>query len=205
MRNCSRYIALLAFAIAMVATNVAAMDPVTFIVQHNEELKLLKQKASWWAHIQIKTEASQQYGTTYTEVSTGSALLRQGTSSLLRITAEMPIISPQETIQAKLDAVKYERQLRTEAARAISELHKIRSMIAYKRQTIIDKLELIKWMEKRYSIAAATMQEIVNMKLETKKLIAEERELEASLEAAIEAVLSYVPVDKRDELRKMLD
>jgi len=183
-----------------------AANPVTYIVQHNPELSQLRAISSWWSGLSVKLKTNAKYGySTYIgaeEIETSSQA--RGTYDL-RITAEIPLVSPKEAAEARLQYYRQARQIRYEAAKAIAQYRALQRKLEAIRNRARDEYEVLKWLEQRVAAGVELQEKVIEQKLKLKATLAEAEQIEPELDAALEYVLSFVDEASRPKLREMLE
>lgn len=177
---------------------------IDFIIANNPELQ--EQKAINRNILnQLKVEAK----------GTGSfgQLTQEGTSTLERaqtrysvgITASIPLISPGEKAQRRIEEAQKERSIRLEVAELIKTYKAEQKAIEEENKILISLYNELQWIGKRVTAGVDTQKDY-NQKLND--YLTKRKDLELKKEQVsymLDKVLSFVSEDKRQRLKGALD
>lgn len=193
------------------AGNAWAMDPVAFIVARNPELAQLEAQTKWFNHISLKAMARGRYGQTLiTGVSTDEETLDATGNNArstydLTLSATLPLISPKEALDLKLKYLTFMRSLRNEAAAAIARFQSLSTWVHKEEVLILDLRNELSWLQQRADAGLEDTKVVISKTLEIKAHMKELETKRPDVEAAREAVLSFVPESERPRLQQILD
>ena len=186
------------------AASFAGIDTVIeFIVTNNPDLQELKGiNKSILSQLKVEAKGAASYG----------QLIQEGTSSLdkaqtrysVGLTASIPLISPAEKSQRRIEEAQKERTLRLDAAELIKTYKAERLAISEESSILTSLYNELQWIGKRVE-AGVDSQKDYNAKLHdylNKRKDHELRKEQVSL--ILEKILSYVAADKRHQLKGML-
>ncbi|OCC14767.1 hypothetical protein DBT_1827 [Dissulfuribacter thermophilus] len=178
-----------------------AQDALEFIVRNNPELReLCRYNENAFSRLRIRARAS--FGTGAGTIG-ADGVFSQGDYDA-RIIAEMPLFSPRERLEMRMNEFGFRRQLRSEASRALSRYRKLRRWLKREKSILKDlRLELY-WLKRRAEAGIEPQKVIMEKALALKE---RERNLSArqeELKDALEAVLSFVPKQKRRKLKRLI-
>ncbi len=183
------------------SSNANAEDPLEFIVRNNPELReLASYNKSAFSRLKIKARASAGTKTGYV---TDSSLVT-GTYDA-RIIAEMPLFSPKERLDMKLKEFRFRRQLRSEASRALSRYRSLRRWLKREKAILEDLEAELDWLKRRAEAGLEPQKAIMEKALALKEREQAFEARQEELEDALKALLAFVPREKRQELKRLVE
>lgn len=181
----------------------AHAEVIDFIISNNPELQELKSiNRNVFNMLKVEAKGRASYG----------QLTKEGTSTLeqaktrydIGITASIPLISPSEKAQRRIEEAQKERTMRLEIAELIKSYKAKQKDIEEEHKILTSLYNELQWMGKRVE-AGVDSQKDYNTKLNAYLSARKEHELKKEqVFYTLEKILSYVSADKRDKLREML-
>lgn len=177
---------------------------VMFIVEHNPEISEMKRiNDSILNLVKVEAKGAASYG----------QLTREGASTVdqaktrydVGITASIPLISPMEKSQRRIDIANKKLSLSKEASELTGQYLSEREFIAYEETILQSSYSELQWIGKRVE-AGVDHQKDYNTKLQAyteRRRDLETRKLTNT--ALLEKILSYVPHEHRADLKRLLD
>lgn len=177
---------------------------VDFIISNNPELQETKAiNRNILNMLKVEAKGGASYGQLTKE---GSSTLEQAKTRYdIGITASLPLISPAEKAQRRIEEAQKERALRLEVAELIKAYKAEQKAIEEENKILTSLYNELQWMGKRVS-AGVDSQKDYNQKLNdylTKRKDHEIRREQVSY--ILEKILAYVPESKRVRLKEMLE
>ncbi|MEW6417244.1 MAG: hypothetical protein AB1480_03885 [Nitrospirota bacterium] len=183
---------------------VFAGSVVDFIIVNNPELQELKAiNRNILKNLKVEAKGSASYG----------QLVREGTYTLERaqtrydvgLSASIPLISPAEKAQRRIEEAQKERAMRLEVAELIKQYKAEQKAIAEENRILQSFYNELQWIGKRVE-AGVDAQKEYNQKSHDYLNRRKEQELKREqVSYILEKILAYVPESKRDSLKKMLE
>ncbi len=189
----------------MIATNANAESIVDFIISNNPELKEIKTiNRNILKLLKVEAKGTASYGH-YTISEETSTLDKTKTRYDVRITASIPLLSPTEFAQRRIDEAHKERTLRLEVAELIKNYKAEQKAIEEENRILINLYNELQWMGKRVE-AGVDSQKEYNQKLHDYLTKRKDYELKKEqVSYMLDKILSYVSADKRERLKGMLN
>ncbi len=180
---------------------LAAEDALEFIVRNNPELRELSRYNEYaFSRLRIKARASVGSGAG----SIGQeGLFTQGTYDA-RIIAEMPLFSPRERLDMRMKEFGFRRQLRSEASAALARYRKLRRWIGRESIILKDLEAELSWLKRRAEAGIEPQKVIMEKALDLKEREQAFYSRKEEMKHTLQAVLSFVPREKRKKLSKLL-
>ncbi|MBI5634963.1 MAG: hypothetical protein HZA15_15960 [Nitrospirae bacterium] len=186
------------------AASFAGIDTmIEFIVSNNPDLQELKGiNKSILSQLKVEAKGTASYG----------QLTQEGTSTLEKaqtrysvgLTATIPLISPAEKSQRRIEEVQKERTLRLDVAELIKTYKAERLAIPEENKILISLYNELQWIGKRVE-AGVDSQKDYNSKLHDYLGKRKDHELrKEQVGLILEKILSYVGTEKRNQLKGML-
>jgi len=184
------------------AIPVRAQDALEFMVRNNPELmELCRYNENAFSRLRIKARASVGSGAG----SIGQdGIFTQGSYDA-RIIAEMPLFSPKERLEMRMKEFGFRRQLRSEASGALSRYRKLRRWIRREKVILEDLRAELSWLKRRAEAGIEPQKAIMDKALALKEREQAFFSRQEEMKDALEAVLSFVPGEKRKALRGLLE
>lgn len=202
---------LLILGISLLPTRSFAGDAVSFIVQHNPELRQMEAQSKWYNHISVTASARSRYGQSIlSTISSDDTEIIEATGDQpqssydLTVTASMPLICPKEAIDLRLKYLTNMRTLRNQAASAIAKYQALITYLSREESIIQDMRNELDWLKQRESAALEETKAVIAQTLEIKQKIRDLDTKRPELQAALEEVLSFVGEDDRPKLLQIL-
>ncbi|MEM2963747.1 MAG: hypothetical protein QXN01_04610 [Candidatus Anstonellales archaeon] len=191
------------FACLILCSTAHAESIVDFIVTNNPELQELRAiNRNILKMLKVEAKAGASYGQLTRE---GSATLEQAKTRYdIGLTASIPLISPAEKAQRRIEEAQRERTLRLEVAELIRSYRAELKAIEEENKILTSLYNELQWIGKRVE-AGVDSQKEYNQKLHdylAKRKDHEMRKEQVSL--ILEKILAYVGADKREKLKGML-
>jgi len=180
---------------------LSAQDALDFIVRNNPELReLSRYNENAFSRLRIKARASVGSGAG----SIGQeGVFTQGTYDA-RIIAEMPLFSPRERLDMRMKEFGFRRQLRSEASAALARYRKLRRWLNRERIILKDLEAELSWLKRRAKAGIEPQKVIMEKALALKEREQAFYSRKEEMKDALQAVLSFVPREKRRKLSKLL-
>lgn len=190
--------------VLMIVTDVNAESIIDFIISNNPELQETKAiNRNILNMLKVEAKGGASYG----------QLTKEGTSTLeqaktrydIGITASIPLISPSEKAQRRIEEAQKERTIRLDVAELIKTYKAEQKAIEEENNILTSLYNELQWMGKRVE-AGVDSQKEYNQKLNdylTKRKDNELRKEKVSYN--LEKILSYVSRDKRQRLKGLLN
>lgn len=181
-----------------------AVDPVSFIVARNPDLREL----SRFNHSRLSSLTVKLRGTVKQGEETLSGLTVEERARFgydLRLIAELPLFSPKERLEMRLRELRLGRRVRQEAARAVARYRSLRKTVARRRALVAAVREECVWLKRRVEAGLEPSERVISC---VKELEGEREKLETlreELTEALETVLSMVGPEDRERLKEILD
>lgn len=197
-----RFIFLIFVCLTLCSTAQAA-SLVDFIVANNPDLQELRAiNRNILKMLKVEAKAGASYG----------QLTREGTTTLeqaktrydIGITATIPLVSPSEKAQRRIEEAQKERTIRLEVAELIRTYRGELKAIEEENRILTSLYNELQWISKRVE-AGVDSQKEYNQKLHdylAKRKDHEMRKEQVSL--LLEKILAYVSADKRETLKGRL-
>lgn len=200
-----KYIMALIILIICPAISFAGIDTmIEFIVSNNPDLQELKGiNKSILSQLKVEAKGTASFG----------QLTQEGTSTLERaqtrysvgLTASIPLISPAEKSQRRIEEAQKERTLRLDVAELIKTYKAERLAISEEDRILTSLYNELQWIGKRVE-AGVDNQKDYNSKLHDYLGKRKDHELrKEQVGLVLEKILSYVSTDKRNQLKEMLN
>ncbi|MEM7827858.1 MAG: hypothetical protein QW561_00805 [Candidatus Aenigmatarchaeota archaeon] len=191
------------FACLILCSTAHAESIVDFIVANNPELQQMRAiNRNILKMLKVEAKAGASYGQLTRE---GSATLEQAKTRYdIGLTASIPLISPAEKAQRRIEEAQRERTLRLEVAELIRSYRAELKAIEEENKILTSLYNELQWIGKRVE-AGVDSQKEYNQKLHdylAKRKDHEMRKEQVSL--ILEKILAYVGADKREKLKGML-
>jgi hypothetical protein len=177
---------------------------IDFIIANNPELVELKAiNRNILNQLKVEAKGTGSFG----------QLTQEGTSTLDRaqtrysvgITASIPLISPSEKAQRRIEEVQKERTLRLDVAELIKTYKAEQKAIEEESKILMTLYNELQWLGKRVNVGVDSQKDY-NQKLND--YLTKRKDLELKKEQVsylLDKVLSFVSEDKRQRLKGMLD
>lgn len=197
---------IIAITVLMLCSTVSSADTeiIDFIVNNNPDLQELKAiNRNIFNQLKVEAKGTGSYGQ-LTEEGT-STLSKSQTRYSIGLTASIPLISPREKAQKRIEEAQKERSIRLEVAGLISSYKSKKKEIEEEDLILINLYNELQWLEKRVK-AGVDSQKDYNQKLND--YLTRRRDLELEKEQVkymLEKILSFVNKDKRQKLKGLLD
>lgn len=192
------------FLVVLIPSGARAESVIDFIVANNPDLQELRAvNKNILNFLKIEAKGTGSYG----------QLVREGTSTLDRaqsrydigISAFLPLISPSEKAQKRIEEAQKERSLRLDVADLIMKYKAEQKAITEESRILQGLYNEVQWMGKRVE-AGVDSQKDYNQKLNDYLGKRKNHELrKEQVGFILEKILAYVSADKRAKLRGMLD
>ncbi len=202
-----RLIKALAFVLMLAGPGVAlGADPVQFIVDHNPDIKTLRAfNSSVLNRLKVTTRAQSRYGYEVGWGDTTADTEKARWTYDFRIIAEMPLFSKKEAMEMRLREFQLRRQIRREAASAVSRYRGLKRYIK-REEAIVEGLAAeCRWMEQRVQVGLEPQKALMNCVLDLRERVKNLEVKREELQDALEAVLSLVEPGDRPQLKKILE
>ncbi len=189
------------WAFLLLASPSSAQDALEFMVRNNPELReLCRYNENAFSRLRIRARAS--LGTGAGSIG-ADGVFSQGDYDA-RIIAEMPLFSPRERLEMRMKEFGFRRQLRSEASRALSRYRKLRRWIRREKSILKDLRLELSWLKRRAEAGIEPQKVIMEKALALKEREQNLSSRQEELKDALEAVLSFVPQQKRGELKRLI-
>lgn len=177
---------------------------IDYIIANNPELQELKAiNRNILKMLKVEAKGTASYG----------QLTREGTSTLdqsktrydIGITASIPLISPGEKAQRRIDEAQKERSMRLEVSELIKIYKAEQKAIEEENKILLTFYNELQWMGKRVTVGVDSQKDY-NQKLND--YLTKRKDLELKKEQVaylLEKVLSFVSEDNRLKLKGMLN
>jgi hypothetical protein len=185
--------------------SIVLADPVIdFVIDNNPELQEIHTiNKNIMSQLKIEAKGAATYG----------QLLREGTYSLeesktrydIGIAASIPLISPSEKAQRRIEEARLEKSIRLAVADYLRNYREDLKSIEGDEALLKILNNELQWINKRVEVGIDSQKEY-NQKLE--EYTRKKKELEVKKEHAkfmLEMILSFVSKDKRERLKELLD
>jgi tRNA-dihydrouridine synthase len=191
-------------AIVFLPYIASAESIVDFIIVNNPEIQELKSiNRNILKHLKVEASGRASYGQLTRERET--TIEQAKTRYDIGLTASIPIISPNEKAQRRIEEAQKERIIRLEVVELISKYKSEQKALDVENKVLADMYHEIQWMGKRVETGVDSQKEY-NQKLHeynTRRRDYEYRKAQAGY--ILEKILSYVSADKRERLKGMLN
>jgi len=179
---------------------------VQFIVDHNPDIRLLRQfNSSILSRLKIKTKAQAKYGHEVGWGDTTADTNRASWAYDFRVIAEMPLFSRKEAMEMRLREFQLRRQIRREAAQAVSRYRGLKRYIR-REEAIVEGLAAeCKWVEQRVQVGLEPQKVLMNCVLDLRERVKNLEVKKEELADALQGVLSLVEPEDRPVLKKILE
>lgn len=189
--------------VIMIVTNAHAESVVDFIIANNPELQEIKAiNRNILNLLKIEAKGGASYGQLTRE---GSTTIEQAKTRYdIGITASIPLVSPSERAQRRIEEAQTERAIRMEVSDLISKYKSELKALDAENMILVDMYHEIQWIGKRVK-AGVDSQKEYNQKLHeynTRRRDYEYRKEQT--EYILDKILAFVPADKRGKLKEML-
>ena len=191
-------------ALLMFYSSAHAESLVDFIISNNPELQELKAiNRNILKNLKVEAKSNASYG----------QLTREGTSTLARaearyeigISASIPLISPSEKAVRRIEEAQKERTMRIEVSGLVQQYKAEKKAIEEDDRILQNLYNELQWIGKRVE-AGVDGQKDYNQKLNDYLVKRKDHELrKEQVGYLIEKILAYVPGNKREMLKGMLN
>ena len=197
-------IALTVLILCPAASSAGTEIVIDYILANNPELQELKAiNRNILKMLKVEAKGTASYG----------QLTREGTSTLdqsktrydIGITASMPLISPGEKAQRRIDEAQKERSMRLEVSELIKTYKAEQKAIEEENKILMTLYNELQWLGKRVNVGVDSQKDY-NQKLND--YLTKRKDLELKKEQVsylLEKVLSFVSEDNRLKLKGMLN
>ena len=197
-------LALLISLVLSVSTAALALDPVSFIVSKNPELREIRRfNQGLLSHLRVTLKAQGKQG--HEVVSELYAEERARFGYDLRIIAELPLFAPAEHLKMRLKELELERSLRREAAKAVSRYRSLRKALVREKALITATREECLWLKRRVEAGLEPSDRVIACVKDLEERKKHLEAMEEELFEAREAVLSLVSPADRKTLESALE
>lgn len=190
--------------VLMIVTNVNAESIIDFIVSNNPELQETKAiNRNILNMLKVEAKGGASYGQLTKE---GASTLEQAKTRYdISITASIPLISPSEKAQRRIEEARKERTMRLEVAELIKTYKAEQKAIEEENKILTNLYNELQWMGKRVE-AGVDSQKEYNQKLNDYLTKRKDHEIKKErVSYILDKILSYVDIDKRNLLKRMLN
>jgi len=192
---------LISLAFLLHASPLRAQDALEFIVRNNPELReLCRYNENAFSRLRIRARVS--FGTGAGSIGADGLFTQEDYDA--RIIAEMPLFSPRERLEMRMKEFGFRRQLRSEASRALSRYRKLKRWIKREKSILKDLRLELSWLKRRAEAGIEPQKVIMKKALALKEREQNLSSRQEELKDALEAVLSFVPKNKRRKLKRLI-
>lgn len=200
-----KHIIMLIVMVLCPAVSSAGIESVIeFIVVSNPDLQELKDiNKSIFNQLKVEAKGSASHG----------QLTKEGTTTIdqaktrydIGITATMPLISPSESAQRRIEVAQKERSLRLDVADLVMKYKAEQRAITEENRILQGLYNEVQWIGKRVEVGVENQKDH-NNKLNDYLVKRKDHELrKEQVGYILEKILAYVPAVKREKLRGMLN